>query len=111
MSEQRLKLNTEIQRRDYDDLIAHTTSVFMCYMFLSYQCRMKKDHRSFGDLFYAHCDGIADISFIEVLFRLLTLAADKLREMGGYCEKTVLAFFLRNYGVRLEIRRSVKDQY
>jgi hypothetical protein len=35
--------------------IAHTTIVFMRYMFLAYQCRMETDYRTFGDLFYGGC--------------------------------------------------------
>jgi hypothetical protein len=38
MAKQHLKLAKEIQCRDFDALIAHTTIVFMRYMFLAYQC-------------------------------------------------------------------------
>jgi len=93
MAKQHLKLAKEIQCRDFDALIAHTTIVFMRYMFLAYHCRMETDHRTFGDLFYACCDEVADISFIEALCRILTLAADRLRQMGTFCEKTAAAFF------------------
>lgn len=93
MAKQHLKLAKEIQCRDFDALIAHTTIVFMRYMFLAYQCRMETDHRTFGDLFYACCDEMADISFFEALCRILTLAADRLRQFGAFCEKTVGAFF------------------
>ena len=55
MAKQHLKLVKEIQCRDFDMLIAHTTIVFMRYMFISYRVRMESDHRSFGDLFYACC--------------------------------------------------------
>lgn len=93
MAKQHLKLAKEIQCRDYDALIAHTTIVFMRYMFLAYQCRLETDDRTFGDLFYACCDELNDISFIEALYRILTLAVDRIREMGSYCEKTVQSFF------------------
>lgn len=93
MAKQHLKLSKEIQCRDFDALIAHTTIVFMRYMFLAYQCRMETDQRSFGDLFYACCDEIADISFMQALYRILTLAADQLKHMGTFCEKTAAAFF------------------
>jgi hypothetical protein len=93
MAKQHLKLAKEIQCRDFDALIAHTSIVFMRYMFLAYQCRMQTDHRSFGDLFYACCDEVADISFIEALFRILTLVADRLKDIGTFCEKTAAAFF------------------
>jgi hypothetical protein len=93
MAKQHLKLAKEIQCRDFDALIAHTTIVFMRYMFLAYQCRIQTDQRSFGDLFYACCDEVADISFIEALFRILTLAANRLKEVGTFCEKTATALF------------------
>ena len=93
MAKQHLKLAKEIQCRDFDALIAHTSIVFMRYMFLAYQCRIETDHRTFGDLFYACCDEMADISFIEALYRILTLAGERLREIGSYCEKTASAIF------------------
>jgi hypothetical protein len=93
MAKQHLKLAKEIQCRDFDALIAHTSIVFMRYMFLAYQCRMETDHRTFGDLFYACCDEMADISFIEALYRILTLAGERLREIGSYCEKTASVIF------------------
>jgi hypothetical protein len=79
MAKQHLKLAKEIQCRDFDALIAHTTIVFMRYMFLAYQCRMETDHRTFGDLFYAYCEEAADISFMQALYRILTLAVDRLK--------------------------------
>lgn len=93
MAKQHLKLAKEIQCRNFDALIAHTTIVFMRYMFLVYQCRMETDHRTFGELFYACCEEMADISFIKALYRILTLAADQLRQLGTFCEKTTAAFF------------------
>ncbi len=93
MAKQHLNLAKEIQCRDFDALIAHTTIVFMRYMFLAYQCRMETDHRTFGDLFYACCKETADISFMQALYRILTLAVDQLKQMGAFCEKTATAFF------------------
>ena len=93
MAKQHLKLAKEIQCRDYDALIAHTTIVFMRYMFLAYQCRMETDHRTFGDLFYACCDEVADITFMEALYRILALATDRLKQLGTFCQKTAAVFF------------------
>ena len=93
MAKQHLKLAKEIQCRDFDALIAHTSIVFMRYMFLVYQCRIETDHRTFGDLFYFCCDEVSDISFIEALYRILTLAAYQLKTIGNFCEKTASAFF------------------
>ena len=93
MAKQHLKLVKEIQCRDYDALIAHTSIVFMRYIFLAYQCRMQTDQRTFGDLFYACCEEVSDISFIESLYRILILAADRVKKTATYCAKTVAAFF------------------
>jgi len=92
MAKQHLKLAKEIQCRDYDALIAHTSIVFMRYMFLAYQCRIETDHRTFGDLFYFCCDEVSDISFIEALYRILTMAAAQVKQIGSFCEKTASAF-------------------
>jgi len=43
MAKHHLKLAKEIQCRDFDTLIAHTTIVFMRYMFLAYQRRIQTD--------------------------------------------------------------------
>jgi hypothetical protein len=93
MAKQHLKLAKEIQCRDFDALIAHTIIVFMRYMFLSYQCRIETDHRTFGDLFYACCDEVEDITFLEAVYRILTLATDRLKQLGTFSEKTAAAFF------------------
>ncbi len=93
MAKQHLKLAKEIQCRDFDALIAHTSIVFMRYMFIVYQCRVETDQRTFGDLFYFCCDQVSDISFIEALYRILTLAADQLKNIGNFCDKTASAFF------------------
>ena len=92
MVKQHLKLAKEIQCRDFDALIARTTIVFMCYMFLAYQCRMETDHRTLEDLFYACCDEVVDISFLETLCRILTLATDRLKQLS-------LKTLLFSYGV------------
>ncbi|MBU1387203.1 MAG: transposase [Proteobacteria bacterium] len=93
MAKQHLKLTKEIQCRDYDALVAHTTIVFMRYMFLAYQNRIETDDKTFGELFYACCDEVSDISFVEALYRIMTLAGTRLKAFGSYCEKTVTAFF------------------
>ena len=93
MAKQHLKLAKEIHSRDYDALIAHTSIVFMRYMFLAYQNRICKDRRTIGDLFYACCDEIKDISFFQALTRLLTLTVAQIQKMGTFCEKTLQSFF------------------
>ena len=93
MAKQHLKLVKEIQSRDFDALIAHTSIVFMRYMFLAYQCRVLTDHRSFGDLFHDCCQEMHDISFMEALLRILSVATERMRQLGIFCEKTFQAFY------------------
>jgi len=93
MAKQHLKLAKEMQCRDYDALVAHTTIVFLRYLFLAYQHRIETDDRTFGELFYACCEEVADISFVESLYRIMTLAGNQLKMLGSYCEKTATALF------------------
>lgn len=86
MAKQHLKLSKEIQARDFDSLIAHTSIVFMRYQFLSYEQRMRTDCRTFGDMFYACCDELGDITLFEALRRLVTVAIDSLRKAGEFAE-------------------------
>jgi hypothetical protein len=93
MIKQHLNLAKEIQCRDYDALIGHTSIVFMRYMFLAYHCRLNSDHRSFGDLFYACCEEIKDISFIEALLRILSVTENRMKAIGALCQRTIESFF------------------
>ena len=102
MAKQHLKLAKEMQCRDYDALVAHTTIVFMRYMFLAYQNRTQTDDRTFGELFYACCEEVADISFVEALYRIMIIAGDQLKKMGNYCEQTATAFFDAVMGTTLQ---------
>ena len=115
MVKQHLKLAKEMQCRDYDALVAHTTIVFMRYMFLAYQNRIETDNRTFGELFYACCQEVSDISFVEALYRIMTLAGNRLKTLGSYCEQTATAVFdaimetaLQGAGM-LEKRKIVRD--
>ena len=93
MIKQHLSLAKEIQCRDYDALIGHTSIVFMRYMFLAYHCRLSSDHRSFGDLFHACCEEIRDISFVEALLRILSATENRMKAIGAMCQRTIESFF------------------
>lgn len=111
MAKQHLKLTKEIQCRDFDALIAHTSIVFMRYMFIAYQCRMETDYRTFGELFYACCDEVQDITFVESLYRIMTLAIGQLRKIGTLCEKTAQAFFAEVIDVALNCVGLSKNKF
>ncbi len=95
MAKQHLKLAKEMQCRDYDALVAHTSIVFMRYMFLAYQHRIETDNRTFGELFYACCDEISDISFVESLYRIIILAGERLKKMVVIARKQQVHFSMQ----------------
>jgi hypothetical protein len=89
MEKQYLDLVKGIQIRDFDGLIAYTTIAMMRYTFLTYEQRLNNDPRTFGELFYAFCDEIKDLSLIEAIYRILTLAMHKLRKNIELSEQTI----------------------
>jgi hypothetical protein len=69
-------------------------------------------------VFYACCEEMADISFTEGLYRILTLAGEQLSEIGSYCEKTASAIVdaimkaaLQCIGLSKNNRLTVKAQF
>ncbi len=56
-------------------------------MFLAYQHRIETDDKTFGELFYACCDEVSDISFVESFYRIMTFAGNQLKKLGSHCEK------------------------
>lgn len=89
MEKQYLDLVKGVQIRDFDGLIAYTTIAMMRYMFLSYEQRLHDDPRTFGELFHACCDEIKDLSLLEALQRIITLAIHKLRNINELSEQLV----------------------
>ena len=110
MAKQHLRLAKEIQSRDFDALVGHTSIVFLRYMFLTFLNRVEKDHRTFGELFYACCQEQADMTFTESLHRILLLVLQKVRQAGSYCEKTVSEFFDEIMGTTLKCLGISKDR-
>jgi hypothetical protein len=55
--------------------------------------RLKTDDRTFGELFYACCEEVSDITFVESFYRIMILAGNQLKTIGNYCEKTATIFF------------------
>jgi len=84
-----LNLEREVQLRDYDGLIGHITITMCRYIFLAYEQRCHDDPRTLGSLFYACSDELQDLSLIEALNRILSLAIDKVRATGIATEGVV----------------------
>ena len=80
MCKQHLKLVKEIQLRNFDGLIAHTTMVMMRYNLLSYEQRMNVDLRSYSDAFREFFDELANLSFVDALTRILAVAMEQIRK-------------------------------
>ena len=90
MAKHYLNLEKEVQMRDYDGLIGHTTIVMIRYLFLSFEQRLHDDPRSLGSLFYACADEVKDLSILDAIQRIMKLALDKVRESGEFAEDVIM---------------------
>jgi len=86
-----LNLEREVQLRDYDGMIGHITIAMSRYIFLAFEQRCHDDPRTLGTLFFACSDELQDLSLVEALQRLLSLAMDKIRAAGVVAEDVALA--------------------
>jgi len=86
-----LNLERETQLRDYDGMIAHITIAMSRYIFLAFEQRCHDDPRTLGSLFFACSDEMKDLSLVEALQRILSLAMKKIRSAGIVTEDVALA--------------------
>jgi hypothetical protein len=86
-----LNLERETQLRDYDGMVAHITIVMSRYIFLAFEQRCHDDPRTLGSLFFAYSDEMKDLSLVEALQRILSLAMKKIRSAGIVTEDVALA--------------------
>ena len=111
MAKHHLNLEREVQLRDYDGLVAHTSLVFTRYMFLALQQRFHDDPRSIGSLFYACCDEIQDLTLLEALHRILTLAMETVRKSGEFAEAVICAMLDAVMGAAIGIIKSAQRSF
>lgn len=90
MAKHYLKLDSEIQVRDFDSILAHSTIVMIRYIFLAVEQRMASDDRTIGTLFLAASDEIRDISLTEALVRIFALVYERVREFYATSEQLVI---------------------
>lgn len=81
MCKSHLNLGKEFQGRSYDSMISHTTIVFLRYIMLSIENRKSKDSRSIGGLFFACCDELEDLKFVESLEMILQILISAVRDI------------------------------
>jgi hypothetical protein len=86
-----LNLERETQLRDFDGIIGHITIVMSRYVFLAFEQRCHDNPRTLGSLFYACSEEQQDLSLVEAMQRLLSLALDKVRAAGVIAENAALA--------------------
>ncbi len=86
-----LNLERETQLRDYDGMVAHITIAMSRYIFLSFEQRSHDDPRTLGSLFFACIDEMDDLSLVEALQRILSLAMEKVRSAGIVAEDIALS--------------------
>lgn len=108
MAKHHLNLEREVQLRDYDGLVAHTSLVFSRCIFLALKQRFHDDPRSIGSLFHACCSEIQDLTLVEALHRVLTLALDAVRQSGEFAESVVMAMIDAIMGAALSMIKSLQ---
>jgi len=101
MCKQHLKLVKEIQLRDFDGLIGHTSMVFARYNILSWFQRQRIDQRSFGDLFRLCNEEMENIKFIDALKRILQLAMAAMLSVRKMSEQLVQSMMEAVMGVAI----------
>lgn len=89
MCKQHLKLVKEIQFRDFDGLIGHTSMVLARYNILTWFQRQQVDQRSFGDLFRFCNKEMENIKFIDALKRILQMVMATLNKTKAASERVL----------------------
>jgi hypothetical protein len=108
MAKHHLNLEREVQLRDYDGMVAHTSLVFGRYLFLAVQQRFHDDPRSIGSLYHACCDEMKDLTLFDALHRLLTLALEKVRTSGEFSERAINAMLDAVMGAAVAMVKSAQ---
>ena len=103
-----LNLERETQLRDFDGIIGHITIVMSRYVFLAFEQRCHDDPRHPWFASYACSEEQQDLSLVEALQRLLSLALDKVRAAGIIAEDAVLAIVDAVMGFAVDILQTGK---
>jgi hypothetical protein len=101
-----LNLERETQLRDYDGIVAHITIAMSRYIFLSFEQRSHDDPRTLGSLFFACSDEMKDLTLLEAMQRILSLAMEKIRSLGIVAEDVALALVDSIMCVAIEMLQS-----
>ena len=91
MCKQHLKLVKEVQIRDFDGLIGHTSMVLARYNILAWFQRQQVDQRSLGELFRFCNEEMENIKFIDALKMIMQMAMDTICKAKSVPEKIIQA--------------------
>jgi hypothetical protein len=108
MMKHHLNLERETQLRDYDGIIAHITIVMSRYIFLAFEQRCHDDPRTLGSLFFACCEDRQDLTLVEAMQRVLSLALAKVRAAGIVAEDAILAIVDAVMGLAIDMLKTGK---
>ena len=108
MMKQHLNLERETQFRDFDGIIGHITMVMCRYVFLAFEQRCHDDPRTIGSLFFACYEEQRDLTLVEAMQRLLSLALAEIRTAGIIAEDAILALVDTVMGFALDMLQTGK---
>ena len=95
MCKQHLRL-AKYQGISYDGITAHTVMVAVAYMILAVQHREDVDDRTIGELFFLMLSELADLTFTEAIFYLVSLFKDALQN-ENFLEDTIIDNILSQF--------------
>jgi hypothetical protein len=102
-----LNLEREMRVRDYGAIIGHTTLVSCRFLSMSLKQRLTTDQRTAGDLFFACCDEIRDLTELEALQLAFSLLRDKIHNLGVAIEDPISSLIDKTLGTVIEMMRMI----
>lgn len=100
-----LNLEREMQVRDYDAIIGHTTVVFCRFLFMSLEQRLATDQKTAGELFFACCAEVRDVTLLEALQLAFSLLRDKVKALAVVGDDLISSLFDEALGAVIDMLR------
>jgi hypothetical protein len=100
-----LNLEREMQARDFDAVIGHTTVVFCRFLFMSLEQRLTTDQKTAGELFFACCAEARDVTLLEALQLAFSLLRDKIHALAGTVDDLVAPLLDESLGAVIDMLR------
>jgi hypothetical protein len=94
-----------MQVRDYDAIIGHTTVVFCRFLFMSLEQRLATDQKTAGELFFACCAEVRDVTLLEALQLAFSLLRDKVKALAVVGDDLISSLFDEALGAVIDMLR------